>query len=116
VNLSVFFGERRRLKSASRRQSEEAAIGAYVMVVSFNPGDPTDKDVIIQIEDTVTDELLDPPRPWKFSPLTLIVSNGSSPGSLPESQSTPREPQAVQNSQYRRLLGFQFFQVKNKFR
>ena len=57
-------------------QTEEAAIGAYVMVVSFNPGDPTDKDVIIQIEDTVTDELLDPPRPWKFSPLTLIVRNG----------------------------------------
>ena len=30
----------------------------------------------IQIEDTVTDELLDPPRPWKFSPLTLAVRNG----------------------------------------
>ena len=69
-------GRNGRMKSAGRRQSEEAAIGAYVMVVSFNPGDPTDKEVIIQIEDTVTDELLDPPRPWNFSPLTLIVRNG----------------------------------------
>ena len=46
------------------------------MVVPFNPGDPTDKDVIIQIEDTVTDELLDSPQPWKFSPLTFTVRNG----------------------------------------
>jgi hypothetical protein len=45
-------------------------------VVSFAPGDPVDKDVIIQIEDTVTDELLDPPRPWKFSPRSVSVRNG----------------------------------------
>ena len=57
-------------------QTEETAIGAYIIVVSFNSGDSVDKDVIIQIEDTVSDELLDPPRPWKFSPLTLKVRNG----------------------------------------
>jgi hypothetical protein len=57
-------------------QTEESATGTYIIIVSFKPGDPLDKDVVIQIEDTVTDELLDPPRPWKFSPLTLKVRNG----------------------------------------
>ena len=57
-------------------QPEETAVGTYIIVVSFEPGDPIDKDVIIQIEDTVTDELLDPPRPWKFSPRTVAVRNG----------------------------------------
>lgn len=57
-------------------QPKETATGAYIVVVSFEPGDPVDKDVVIQIEDTVTNELLDPPRPWKFSPLTLKVRNG----------------------------------------
>ena len=57
-------------------QSPETATGAYIIVVSFASGDPVDKDVIIQIEDTVTDELLDPPRPWKFSPRSVSVRNG----------------------------------------
>ena len=57
-------------------QTVEAATGAYIIIVSFEPDDPIDKDVIIQIEDTVTDELLDPPRPWKFSPTTISVRNG----------------------------------------
>jgi hypothetical protein len=57
-------------------QTEEAATGGYIIIVSFKPGDPMDKDVVIQIEDSVTNELLDPPRPWKFSPLTLKVRNG----------------------------------------
>lgn len=51
-------------------------LGAFIIIVSFEPGEGPDKDVVIQIEDTVTDELLDPPRPWKFSPLTLKVRNG----------------------------------------
>jgi hypothetical protein len=57
-------------------QSPETASGSYIIVVSFTPGDPADRDVTIQIEDTVTDELLDPPRPWKFSPRTVSVRNG----------------------------------------
>jgi hypothetical protein len=57
-------------------QTEETATGGYIIIVSFNPGDPVDKDVIIQIEDRVTNDLLDPPRPWKFSPLTLKVRSG----------------------------------------
>ena len=32
--------------------------------------------MIVQIEDNVTDESLDPPRPWQFSPLIFIVRNG----------------------------------------
>jgi len=51
-------------------------LGAYIIIVSFEPDEGTDKDIVIQIEDTITDELLDPPRPWKFSPLTLKVRNG----------------------------------------
>jgi hypothetical protein len=57
-------------------QAEETATGAYIIIVSFNPGNPRDKKVVLQIEDRVADELLDPPRPWKFSPLTLLVRNG----------------------------------------
>jgi hypothetical protein len=57
-------------------QAEETATGAYIIIVSFNSGDPIDKELVIQIEDRVVDELLDPPRPWKFSPLTLQVRNG----------------------------------------
>jgi hypothetical protein len=57
-------------------QAEETATGSYIIIVSFTPGDPMDKDVIIQVEDRVSDELLDPPRPWKFNPLTLQVRNG----------------------------------------
>jgi len=57
-------------------QTEESATGAYIVIVSFKPGDLMDKDVVIQIEDTVSNELLDPPRPWKFSPLILKVRNG----------------------------------------
>jgi hypothetical protein len=51
-------------------------LGAYIIIVSFEPDESLDKDIVIQIEDTITDELLDPPRPWKFSPLTLKVRNG----------------------------------------
>ncbi len=51
-------------------------LGAYIIIVSFEPDEDMDKDIVIQIEDTITDELLDPPRPWKFSPLTLTVRNG----------------------------------------
>lgn len=57
-------------------QKMEEATGAYLVIVSFGPGDDMDKDIVIQIEDTVTDELLDPPRPWKFSPKTVSVRNG----------------------------------------
>ena len=57
-------------------QSVETANGAYIVIVSFEPGGSIDKDVIFQIEDTVTDDLLDPPRPWKFSPQTILVRKG----------------------------------------
>lgn len=51
-------------------------LGAYIIIVSFDPGEGPDKDVVIQIEDTVADELLEPPRPWTFSPKTVSVRNG----------------------------------------
>ncbi|MCZ6497559.1 MAG: hypothetical protein ACE10A_14335 [Acidiferrobacterales bacterium] len=50
--------------------------GAFIIVVSFKPGEAPDKGVIIQITDTVTDKLLDPPRPWHFDPKTVSVRNG----------------------------------------
>ncbi|MFZ9039702.1 MAG: hypothetical protein ACO3DT_16790 [Gammaproteobacteria bacterium] len=54
----------------------EDATGFYIIIVSFEPGEGTDKDIVLNIEDTIVDELLDPPRPWKFSPLTISVRNG----------------------------------------
>lgn len=57
-------------------QKMEENTGFFIIVVSFGPDDGMDKDVVIQFEDTVTDELLDPPRPWKFSPKTISVRNG----------------------------------------
>ena len=51
-------------------------LGVYIIIVSFEPDEGTDKDIVIQIEDTITDELLEPPRPWKFSPRTVSVRKG----------------------------------------
>jgi hypothetical protein len=50
--------------------------GAWIIIISFEPGEAADKDVMLNIEDTVTDELLDPPRPWKYSTKTISVRNG----------------------------------------
>ena len=49
---------------------------AWIIVISFEPGEAPDKDVILSIEDTVANELLDPPRPWKYSNQTIAVRNG----------------------------------------
>ncbi len=57
-------------------QSAESANGVYIIIVAFESGEPIDKDLLIGIEDTVTDELLDPPRPWAFGPRTISVRNG----------------------------------------
>ena len=51
-------------------------LGAYIIIVSFEPDEGPDKDIVIQIEDTITDDLLDPPRPWKFSNKTISVRKG----------------------------------------
>ena len=48
---------------------------AWIIVISFEPGEAPDKDVILSIEDTVANELLDPPRPWKYRNQTIAVRN-----------------------------------------
>lgn len=50
--------------------------GAFILVVSFDESEGPDKDVVVHIEDTVTDELLDPPRPWTYGAKTVSVRNG----------------------------------------
>ena len=50
--------------------------GSWIIIVSFKPDEGSDKEVILKIEDTVTDELLDPPRPWKYSNKTILVRKG----------------------------------------
>jgi hypothetical protein len=50
--------------------------GAWIIIVSFMPGEAADKNVILQIEDMVSNELLDPPRPWKYSAKTISVRKG----------------------------------------
>ena len=54
----------------------EENAGAWIIIVSFEPGEDPDKDMVLEIEDTVTDELLDPPRPWKYSPKTISIRKG----------------------------------------
>jgi len=49
---------------------------AFIIIVSFTDGEGSDKDVTIQITDPVTDELLDPPRPWIYAPLVISVRDG----------------------------------------
>jgi hypothetical protein len=50
--------------------------GASIIIVSFSADEGVDKDIVLEITDTVTNELLEPPRPWKFSPKTISVRNG----------------------------------------
>jgi hypothetical protein len=50
--------------------------GAFLIIVSFAANEDPDKDVTIQITDTVTENMWDPPRPWIFDPLTVSVRNG----------------------------------------
>jgi len=50
--------------------------GAFLIIVSFAANEDPDKDVTIQITDTVTETMWDPPRPWIFDPLIVSVRNG----------------------------------------
>jgi hypothetical protein len=50
--------------------------GAFLIIVSFAANEDPDKDVTIQITDTVTETMWDPPRPWIFDPLVVSVRNG----------------------------------------
>jgi hypothetical protein len=52
------------------------SFGAFLIVVPFAAGDGADKNVTIQITDTMKDEMLDPPRPWIYAPLVLSLRNG----------------------------------------
>lgn len=49
---------------------------AWIIIVSFAADEGSDKKVILDIEDTVTNKLLDPPRPWKYSTKTILVRKG----------------------------------------
>ncbi len=50
--------------------------GAFIIIVPIAARADPDKDVTINITDHVTEELLDPPRPWSFDPLIVSVRNG----------------------------------------
>ena len=50
--------------------------GAFLIIVSFAAGEDPDKDVTIQITDTVTETMWDLPRPWTYAPLSVSVRNG----------------------------------------
>jgi hypothetical protein len=51
-------------------------LGAFLIVIPFAAGEGPDKDVTIQITDTVTETMWDPPRPWIYDPLIVSVRNG----------------------------------------
>jgi len=57
-------------------QMNVPSTGAFLIIVSFSANEDPDKDVTIQITDTVTDTMWDPPRPWIFDPLVVSVRNG----------------------------------------
>ena len=56
-------------------QMNVPSTGAFLIIVSFDDGDAPDKEVTIKITDSVTDETLEPPRPWIYDPLIVSVRN-----------------------------------------
>jgi hypothetical protein len=51
-------------------------IGAFIVVVPFSTVDPPDKEFSVTVRDTITEETWNPPRPWKFDPVKVLVRNG----------------------------------------
>ena len=51
-------------------------LGAFLVIVRFAEGDPTDKDVIVIVTDTVGEPDWEPPRPWTYDPIVVSVRNG----------------------------------------
>jgi len=51
-------------------------IGAFILVIPFTANAPLDKEFTMQIVDTVTEVDWNPPRPWKYDPVTVFVRNG----------------------------------------
>ncbi len=57
-------------------QMDDVRIGAFIAVISFSPDQPVDREIVLNIVDTVTEADWNPPRPWKFDPVTVFVRNG----------------------------------------
>jgi hypothetical protein len=74
VKLSVypFFMD----KKITFLEMEDNRTGAFMVVVPFSADEPADKDVALQIVDTVTEPKWNPPRPWQYDPATVSVRNG----------------------------------------
>lgn len=51
-------------------------LGAFIIIVPFSEGEPQDKQVTLNVEDTISEPSWNPPRPWKYDPLTVMVRNG----------------------------------------
>jgi len=51
-------------------------LGAFLVIVSFAKGDPADKELIVTTTDTVQEPTWEPPRPWTYDPVSIIVRNG----------------------------------------
>jgi hypothetical protein len=49
---------------------------ARITIISHEPGEVSEKDVILSLEDTVTNELLDPQGSSKYSDQTMAVGSG----------------------------------------
>jgi hypothetical protein len=50
--------------------------GFFLIIIPFAEGDGLEKTVTLQITDTVSEPTWDPPRPWIYDPMTVIVRNG----------------------------------------
>jgi hypothetical protein len=57
-------------------QMQDTRIGAFIIAIPFDPDEPADKEFSLKIVDTVTQPDWNPPRPWKYDPVTVFVRNG----------------------------------------
>jgi len=57
-------------------QTVDDNLGAFIVVIKFNDGEPDDKKIVLEITDIVSQPEWDPPRPWYFDPLTVWIRRG----------------------------------------
>lgn len=57
-------------------QEPEENTGAFMIVIPFSADELADKMVSLSIVDTITEAKWNPPRPWKFDPVDILVRNG----------------------------------------
>jgi hypothetical protein len=63
-------------KKISFLQMKDVRVGAFIAVIPFSADEAADQDVSLKIIDTIKEAEWNPPRPWKFDPVTVSIRNG----------------------------------------